>query len=337
MTSSGSVPKTQAPDNDVITGLHQTATRNIRQPGIGRAVEIVDFDQPDPGGVIRSTIAIDPNYAPAYAGLCDYYHFSAIEVASRPELLAQARSAAKKALALDPTLAEPHASLGLIAMNYDWDWATAEKEFRRAIELNPNYATAHHWYAEYLIAGGRAPESLAAIRRARELDPLSLIINTDTGKIPFYARENEAAIAQLRETLKMDPQFEDTHLWLGVVYASTGRFEEAIAECQQIRDNLWSAPCLGYAYGISGRKEEAAKILEQMKQQEGLIDPHALVCVHLGLGDYDQTFAALEKGLQTRSLGMTSLKVNPWYDPLRSDPRFADLLRRTNLAPPRPR
>ena len=287
------------------------------------------------GDYFRQAIAIDPNYAPAYAGLGDVYQFSAFDVVTRAELYAKARVAAERAAALDAALAEPHASLGLLAMNYDWDWATAESEFRQAIKLNPNYATAHHWYAEYLVAVGRPNESLAEITRARELDPLSLIINTDTGKILYYSRRYDDAIGQLRETLKMDPGFSDAHVWLAAVCAQTGRYDEAIAEAKKIADNSWALGWLGYINGVSGRRDEAEKILEELQRlaAERPIDPGVMLSAYLGLGEKDEAFAALEKALETRSVGMTSLKVNPWYDSLRSDPRFADFLRRTNLAP----
>ena len=287
------------------------------------------------GEYFRQAIAIDPNYAPAYAGLSDAYQFEAFNAVTRTDLHAKARVAAQKAIALDETLAEPHASLGLLAMNYDWDWATAEREFGRAIELNPNYATAHHWYAEYLAAVGQLDKTLVGIKRARELDPLSLIINTDTGKVLYYARRYDDAIKQLRETLRMDPDFPQANVWLGSVCATTGLYGEAIAAFKKVSDNSWALGWLGYVYGISGRRDETEKILGELKQieTERPIDPHILVCLYLGLGDKDQAFAALEKDYETRSVGMTSLKVNPWYDSLRSDPRFADLLRRTNLPP----
>jgi TolB-like protein/Flp pilus assembly protein TadD len=288
------------------------------------------------GEYFQQAIAIDPKYARAYAGLSDVDQFTgAYDIVSRTELYAKARKAAQKALALDATLAEPHASLGLLAMNYDWDWATAEKEFNRAIELNPNYATAHHWYGEYLTAVGRFDDSLEEIKRARELDPLSLIINTDLGKLLYYARHSDEALAQLRETLKMDPDFSDAHVWLAAVYAKTGHYDEAITESKKIVDKGWALGWRGYIYGVSGQRAEAEKVLDELRElaAERPIDPHVMACVYIGLGEKDQAFAALEKEYEARSVGMTSLKVNPWYDSLRSDPRFADLLRRTNLLP----
>ena len=285
------------------------------------------------GEYFRQAIAIDPNYAQAYAGLGDVYQFTAYDAVSRTRLYAKAREAARKALTLDEMLAEPHASLGLLAMNFDWDWATAEKEFRRAIELNPNYPTAHHWYAEFLAAVGRFDESLAQIHRARELDPLSLVINADMGKLLYYSRRYDDALKQLEETVKMDAEFPQAHIWLGSLYSTIGRYGDAIAAFQKVRENSWALGWLAYVYGISGQRNEAEKILAELERiaAEGPIDPHIMLCVYLGLGDKDKAFAALEQEYQVRSLGMTSLKVNPWYDGLRSDPRFTDLLGRMNL------
>ncbi len=285
------------------------------------------------GEYFLQAIAIDPNYAQAYAGLGDVYQFTAYDAVSRTHLYAKAREAARKALTLDEMLAEPHASLGLLAMNYDWDWATAEKEFRRAIELNPNYPTAHHWYAEFLAAVGRFDESLVQINRARELDPLSLIINADMGKLLYYSRRYDDALKQLEETVKMDAEFPQAHIWLGSLYSTIGRYGDAIAAFQKVKENSWAPGWLGYVYGISGQRSEAEKVLAELERlaAESPIDPHILLCVYLGLGDKDKAFAALEQEYEVRSLGMTSLKVNPWYDGLRSDPRFTDLLGRMNL------
>ncbi|MBA2622444.1 MAG: winged helix-turn-helix domain-containing protein, partial [Chthoniobacterales bacterium] len=255
----------------------------------------------------REAMAIDPDYAPAYAGLSDAYQLACWNAALRSELYGKAREAARKAIELDPQLAEPHASLGLLAMNYDWDWATAESEFKQAIALDPNYATAHHWYAEYLIALGRADEALAEIKRARDLDPLSLIINTDTGKLLYYARRYDEAAEQLRETLRMDAGFIEARLWLGLVYATTGRYDEAIAEYDKIpsdQGTFW----VGYIHGIAGQRAEAEKILHELEELDASGRPsrEAILWVEIGLGQKDQAFADLEKAYQTRSDLLTS-------------------------------
>ncbi len=283
----------------------------------------------------RQAVALDPNYAAAYAGLSDACQFNAFDAVAPSALYAQARAAAQKAIALDATLAEPHASLGLLAMNRDWNWPTAENEFKKAIGLNPNYATAHHWYAELLIALDRPNESLAEIKRAHELDPLSLIINTDTGKILYFARRYDEALAQLRETLTLDPAFPQAQIWLGSVFTSMGRYNEALAAFHKVENNRWAMGWLGYVYGLAGERGKTESILGDLERGAAghPIEPQVLLCLYLGLGDKEQAFAAMEKAYAVRSVAITSLKVNPWYDSLRSDPRFADFLRRTKLVP----
>jgi len=286
----------------------------------------------------NQAITLDPNYARPYAGLADTYPLIAEEdpLIARTEDFSKAKSAAKRANELDPTLAEPHTSLGLIAMNYDWDWAGAEREYKKAIELNPNYPTAHHWYAEYLIIQGRFDESLAEIRRARELDPLSLIINSDMGKILYFSRRYDEARNQLQKTLSMDPHFDQGHEWLGQVYLEQGRYDEAIAEFQMPeywKSNNWLRSMIGRALAAAGRKDEARKIASELRQvnKQHELEPEDFIAVHIGLGNKDEAFAILEQEYDVRSTGLTSLKVNPLYDSLRTDPRFVDLLRRVGL------
>jgi DNA-binding winged helix-turn-helix (wHTH) protein/TolB-like protein len=283
-------------------------------------------------------IALEPTYAQAYAGLAETYPLLASDdsLIARTEDFAQAKAAAQKAIELDPTLAGPHCSLGLIAMNFDWDWAGAEREYRKAIELNPNYATAHHWYAEFLITQGRVDESLVEIKRAHELDPLSSIINTDTGKILYYSRRYDEAIDQLHKTMVIDPDFMPAHQWLGQVYTQKGRYDEAIAEFEvdlTWKQNPWYLSLIGGALGVGGRQDEALKFSEHVQQlaKHHDLEPQTSVPLYIGLGKKDEVFALLDKEYEVRSTGLTSLKVNPLYDSLRSDPRFADLIRRVGL------
>jgi tetratricopeptide (TPR) repeat protein len=287
----------------------------------------------------NKAIALDPKYAQAYAGLGDTYQLRVGEDwNSRSDAFAKSKNANRKALELDPTLAEAHASVALAAMNYDWDWPTAEQEFRRALALNPSYTTAHHWYAEYLVAVGRFDESLREIERARELDPLSIIINNDAGKILLYARRLEEAKEQLNETLKMDPNFAQAHWYLGWVNAAQKHYGEAIAEFKEtgrlgFPTGGW-AGC-GYIYGILHRKNEAAQMLDALKQlsMQRPIDGQWAAVIYIGLGDKDLAFASLEEQYKTHSTGLTSLKVHPVYDSLRSDARFVDLMRRVHFMP----
>src|SRR5207244_9377440 len=241
----------------------------------------------------------------------------------------------KRALELDPTLAEAHASAGLIAMNYDWDWPLAEQQFRRALALDPNEAIFHDWYAEYLIAVGKTNESIDSIERARELDPFSIIINSDVGKLLFFARHYDQAEAQLKETLRMDPDFSQAHWWLGAVYLMKHRFDEAIAEFK-IDEINGERGLIAYAYGMAGRKTEARQVLEATKKliaQRGDFDKWSLICAYMGVGDKDRAIASLESDCEDHGTYVISLKSNPLFDPLRSEPRFVDLMRRMHLTP----
>jgi serine/threonine-protein kinase len=281
-------------------------------------------------------IALDPNYAKAYAGLADAYQFIAdSESHNRQENYDKAKSAYKKALELDPTLAEAHASAGLVAMNYDWDWPLAEQELRRAIALDPNEALFYDWYAEYLMAVGRTSESIDNIERARELDPFSIIINSDVGKLLLLARLYDEAEIQLKETLRMDFDFWQPHFYLGVVYLMKHRFDEAIAEfgIDEINGERGLMAC---AYGMAGRKPEAAQMLEATKKliaRRGDLDKFWLACAYIGVGEKDRAIACLKQDCENHSTAVISLKSNPIFDSLRSEPRFIALMHRVHLAP----
>ena len=202
---------------------------------------------------LRRAVELDPTYAQAHAGLADALMFMG---GARGQIDPQSRVHLQKALALDDTLAEAHASLGLLAMNVDWNWAEAEREFKRAIELNPNYATAHQWYGEFLAYMGRFDEAIAESERARELDPLSLIINTDLAKVLSLARRYDEAVTQFRATLKLDPEFAEAHGLLGLTHSLQGKHEEAVAEMRQIKGlehNPVYLAWLAYVYGSAGQ------------------------------------------------------------------------------------
>jgi TolB-like protein len=287
----------------------------------------------------EQAIALDSNYAQAYAGLADAYQFiAASDPRSYKENYEKARNAYKRALELEPTLAEAHASAGLVAMNYDWDWPLAEQELRRAIALDPNEALFYDWYAEYLMAVGRIDESLANMERARELDPSSVLINSDFGKLLWLARRYNEAEPQLKETLLMDPDFPQAHWWLGLTYVMTHRFNDAVAEFSAPDTMLKGTPAWGwglsaYAYAMAGRKREAEQILEKIENDLSRGDDVAIMLTYIALGDKDRALACLERDYENHYPTMTSLKSNQLYDPLRSDPRFVDLMRRVHLAP----
>ena len=284
----------------------------------------------------QQAIAKDPNYAQAYAGLADSYILLAAYSGAPPaESLQKARAAATKALQLDEGLAEAHTSLALITENYDWDWPAAEKEYRRAIELNPNYATAWQWYAEYLTWLGRFDEALRASERARELDPLSLIIAADNGMIFYYARQYDRALTKLNAVLEMDPNFSRAHR-VREVYVEKGQFAEAMADiekCKPLYGMAWYWSTIAYTLGRSGRTAEANHAREeyQRSNHQQPIDPAAMAWAYAGVYDKDHTLLWLNKAYELRSNAMTALKVEPGYDFLRSDPRFQNLIHRVGL------
>jgi len=291
-------------------------------------------------GYFQRAIAKDPSYAQAYAGLADCYvllpAFSGLPPA---EPMQEARAAATKALQLDEGLAEAHTSLALITENYDWDWPAAEKEYRRAIELNPNYATAYQWYAEYLTWLGRFEEAARVSERARELDPLSLIIAADNGAIFYYSRQYDRAETKLNAVLEMDPNFSPAHK-VRVVYVEKGQFADALADIEKCRTLFgmsvyWSS--LAYTYGRSGQAAEAKHALDELERLNPgqPLNPAAMAWAYAGLSDKDHTLLWLNKGYAQRSNTMTALKVEPAYDFLRSDPRFQDLIHRVGLDNPR--
>ena len=280
----------------------------------------------------------DPNYARAYAGLADCYALiGGYSGLSKTDLMPKARAAAQHALELDGNLAEAHTALALIVQNYDWDWQTAENEFQRAIQLNPNYATAHHWYAEHLTWQGRFEQALRENERARQLDPLSLIIAADNGATLYYSRQYDRAIAQFRTVREMDPNFPRTGI-IRSAYVQKGAFSNALEEIEKWRrawgDQPWTWSELAYVYGRSGQQAQAEHALKKLLEwdQRKPVDPAAIVRAYIGTGNKDQAFAYLEKAYLQHSSTLTTLKVEPGFDPLRDDPRYQELLRRVGLA-----
>jgi TolB-like protein/DNA-binding winged helix-turn-helix (wHTH) protein/Tfp pilus assembly protein PilF len=285
----------------------------------------------------EQAIAKDPGYARAYAGLADSYALmSAYGVAPPVELIPKARTAALKALELDQNLAEAHVSLAVIAQNYDWDWQTAEREYRSAIKLDPNYATGHHWYAEHLALRGRFDEAFAEMKRARQLDPLSLIIETDDGAILYFSRQYDLAIAEFRAVLAIEPNFPRANM-IASAYVQKGQFNVAIADLDNWHrtgdDTFWILAAQAYVYGRARQPVQARLALQklQLLNEHGQIDPFAFVAPYISQGDKDRAIASLDRSVTAHSPGLTAIKVDPIYDPLRSDPRFEQLLRRIGL------
>jgi len=285
----------------------------------------------------QQAIDMDPDYARAYAGLAESYALmGGYSVSPQNEFMSKARTAALRALKLDEQLPEAHTAMGFIAENYDWDWQKAEREYRRALQLDPNYATGHHWYAECLALQGRFEEAFPEIERARQLDPLSLIITADNGAFLYFSRQYDRAVEQFRAVLEMEPNFPRAQMLL-YVYVQQGKLSEAVAaaEAWNRRDpSPWSWAMLAYVYGRSGNQAKAKLALQQLQEQDlrRPQDPLALVVAYVGMGDKDKALGSLEKALGEHSSGLTALKVDPIYDPLRSEPRFQALLRRLGLA-----
>ena len=274
----------------------------------------------------NAAIQADGSYAEAYSGLADSYtalgYFSYL---NPNDVFPRAKAAADKALELDPTLAEAHASLGYYNLYYAWDWKESEKEFRRAIALNPNYATAHDWYSVYLLAMGRPDEAMVEIRRAQQLDPLSPLINTDVGFQFYYDKRYDEAIQQLRNTLQTDPKFPLAHLWLGRAYQQKGMYEEAISEYRQT-DTSWpewvvSLAAIGNVEGIAGKKSEARDMLSKLNtlSEVKYVTPYGTALLYAGLGDKVQTFNWLDRAVQGRSHWLVWIRLDPrWEDVKRS-------------------
>jgi serine/threonine-protein kinase len=288
----------------------------------------------------QQAIEKDPGCALAYAGLADsYVVVSTWNVMAPKEAYPRAKAAAFKALEMDETLAEAHASLGAAREEYDWDWVGAEKEFRRAIELNPGYATAHQWYAEYLSHMGRNNEAIAEAKRAQELDPLSLIINAIRGRVCFYARRYDEAIAQCRRTLELNPGFYPAHLYLGWAYEQEKLYAEAISEYQKAialeQGNPRLAADLARGYAAVGKRTEAVNIISHLEElsKRRYVPSYAMALTHAALGDASRAFQWLDKAYQDRDSQLVWLKAEPGFDSLRSDPRFQDLLRRMKFPP----
>ncbi len=287
----------------------------------------------------KQAIETDPRYALAYTGLADAYALqaSAFYGLEMPrKIIPKAKAAVLKALELNDRLAEAHTSLAYIRLSYDWDLRGAEESFKRAIELKPNYAYAHHWYAHYLMAVGRFDESLSSCKRALELEPFDPILNLHIGWYYLYAREYDNAIDQLREVVELTPDFYPAHFLLGMAYAKQERFQEALAEFQTaelIEDCPPLLGFVGYAHALAGERDKALQVLNMLteKSKHRYVPPYCWAVIYIALQDADKAFEYLNKAYEDRSEWMIWLNINPELDSLRADPRFADLQRRIGL------
>jgi serine/threonine protein kinase/Tfp pilus assembly protein PilF len=289
--------------------------------GFRKAIEC--FDQ---------AIARDPVYALAHAGLADCYNLMPWYGYAWPrEAFPKAKAASRRALEVEPKLAEAHTSLAHSIMNFDWDWAAAEKEFLRALELNPNYVTAHNWYSDYLTATGRHDAAIEQARRAQELDPLSLIAKAYLGSRFYYARQYDRALEQLQTTLEMDEKYRATLYWAGQVYLQMEHYEDALAAFEQ----SGIGKGIGLTYARMGRTEKARELARELEQLSAVryVAPLDIAKTYMGLGETDTAFKWLEKAFEERDVWLFFLAVDPELDPLRNDTRFSHLLRRIGLPP----
>jgi serine/threonine protein kinase/Tfp pilus assembly protein PilF len=287
----------------------------------------------------KEAIDKDPRYARAWAGLADAYNLLAEYVgASRKDTNPLARAAAERALAFDNGLAEAHTSLASILMLSDWDWSGAEREFKLALSLDPNYATAHHWWAEWLSYHGRNAEALQEMSRAAELDPLSPAILKDKGMLKYYARDYDSAIALARKALELDEQFAAAHRLLSLAYQGKGLFSEAVMENQQWGALTGNGPeatvALAQCHAVAGKREDAIALVKEFSADtlsSGNLC-RALALVYAGLGEIDAGLSWLERAFEKGADALTTMKIDPKLDPLRGNPRFAALLERIGLA-----
>ncbi len=286
----------------------------------------------------QAAFAKDPNYAEAYAGLADaYLLLGGYGLEPQKDTLPKAKQAALRAVQIDDTLAEPYASLGLIYEN-EWNWAEVEKSYKRAIELNPNYSVAHHWYgAGYLAAiPSKREEMISELRKAHELDPLSPMISTDLAAYLCFSRRFDEGMKMFQEVLKLNPDFDQAHNYLSVAYELQEMYAESIAEVEKMKSPD-AAPYIngeiGYIYALQGKRREALDMVNKLQElsRRTYVDPKYIADIYVGLGEKDIAIIWLEKAYEQHSPVIAGLRVNWRYDSIRSDPRFADLIRRAGL------
>jgi adenylate cyclase len=286
----------------------------------------------------RKAIELAPNYSAAYAGLADCYNALGYGSFMAPkEAFPKAKAAATRALELDSTLAEPHATLGFYKFYYDWDWAAAEQEFRIAIGLNPNYELGYDWYGYYLTSMKRYDEARIIFKKAKELDPLSVSISTDMGFSSYYSGDYDQARKELNASLGMNPKFTLAHIWLGRTFQAKKMFPEAIAEYKValVIAPDWPVALaqIGNVYGVSGNNAQARKILDTLAllASKKYVTSYGVALVYCGLGETDKAFESLNKAYDERSHWLVWLKSDPRWVPIHSDKRFAELVHRVGL------
>ncbi|HEX8411829.1 MAG TPA: protein kinase [Thermoanaerobaculia bacterium] len=288
--------------------------------------------------LFRRSIEVDPAFAPAHAGIADTYLLlgGTYEILPPREAMPLARQAALRALELDPALAEAHASLGLIAHEFEWDWPRAEQSFRRAIELNPNYGPAHQWYGSALIYRGRFDEGLAQLKRAEELDPLSLVTRSDLAQAYWISGQYDTSIAHARKLTEQAPRFWLGYWFLGLAHIGKNDLAGATAALEDAV-RLGGSPAavgtLAWVHARAGRRDAALRLLSQLRElsRKRYVSPAAFVTIYLGLNDLDAAFEELDRAVEERSTLLTAMNVVPLAEPLRRDPRYAEYARRVGL------
>jgi TolB-like protein/Tfp pilus assembly protein PilF len=288
--------------------------------------------------LLEQAIQVDPGYAEAYAGLADCYNMLVnYSVLPPNEAFPKAKEAAEKALELDEDLAEAHTARAFIYFMWEWNWADAGNEYRRAIELKPNYSSARQWYSSLLAATGRTDEALAEVKQARDVDPFSLSIAAHPGWINYLSRNAEATVREARQALKLDPNFLPARRYLALGYDLQGKYSESVPEFQKALSlspgsTLLKAE-LGYAFAKSGRREDALRVLDELQRSPGQrrASPFHLALVHIGLGENDRAIELLESAYNERAERLVWLRADPRFDPLRLDARFNEILRGMGL------
>jgi DNA-binding winged helix-turn-helix (wHTH) protein/Flp pilus assembly protein TadD len=286
----------------------------------------------------KQTIQKDADYALAYSGIADCYVLLVMYGVYDPaKAMADAKEAAERAVSIDDSLAEAHTSLAYVNTTYYWDWRQSRHEFERAIELNPGYSTAHHWYGIFLLMQGKIEQAQEELTRAQSIDPLSLSINTDMGWAFYFAHQYERAIQHYLDAIELDQNFLRAYWFLGQAYIQIGKFEEAIAAYQKailLSDQPLSLGFLGLTYGLCGKRTEALETLARLESMahKRFISPYFIALIYVGLGDNDQSFIWLRKAVEDRFWLLSFLKMDATYDRLRSDQRFEALEESINSA-----
>ena len=305
-----------------LQGRHDWNQRS--EEGLKRAIES-----------FQRAVYIDPRFAAAFSGLSDSYAaLGYLSYVAPADAFPTARQHATRALELDATLAEPHASLGLVKLYFDWDWLGADAEFQRAIVLDPDYAPTREWYSIYLLVAGRATEAFREIQLARQRDPLSLPINSDIGFHHYYTGRYDEAVKQLKFVLEMNPNFPPAHLWLGRTFQELGEFDDALAEFRHVEETLreWpvSIAARGFVSAAAGRTDEAREILAELERlaSRKFVTSYGIALVYVGLDQNDAALASLNRAFDERSHWLVWLRLDPRWNKLRADPRFNELVSR---------